>query len=95
MSSDYYLLNHLDDPLRFFFFTMDEFLALAAPLFIGMFINKMLWGALFSLILYKLLTSIKKLAKGVNLRQLAYWFLPTNKKTLKLWVPSYYREFQA
>jgi|JI7StandDraft_1071085.scaffolds.fasta_scaffold26540_2 type IV conjugative transfer system protein TraL len=94
MNRDYYLLNHLDDPLRFFFFTMDEFLVLAGPLLVGMLINKMLWGALCSLILYKLLTLIKKLAKGVNLRQLAYWFLPTKKSTLKLYVPSYYREFQ-
>ena len=94
MSQDYYLLNHLDDPLRFFFFTMDEFLVLAVPLLVGMLINKMLWGALFALILYKLLTLIKKFARNVNLRQLAYWFLPTNKKTLKVYVPSYYREFQ-
>lgn len=95
MNQDYYLLNHLDDPLRFFFFTMDEFLVLALPLFVGMFMNKMLWGALFSVILYKLLTFIKKLAKGVNLRQLAYWFLPTKPNTLRLYVPSYYREFQG
>lgn len=93
MSTDYYLLNHLDDPLRFFFFTMDEVLVLGGPLFIGMFINKMLWGALFALILYKLLTWIKKLAIGVNLRQLAYWFLPTKSNTLKIYIPSYYREF--
>ncbi|MGI9215251.1 MAG: type IV conjugative transfer system protein TraL [Gammaproteobacteria bacterium] len=53
-----------------------------------------MWGALFALILYKLLTLIKKFARNVNLRQLAYWFLPTNKKTLKVYVPSYYREFQ-
>lgn len=95
MSQDYYLLNHLDDPLRFFFFTMDEFLVLAVPLLVGMLINKMLWGALFSLILYKMLILIKKAAKDVNLRQLAYWFLPTKKSTLKLYVPSYYREFQG
>ena len=94
MNQDYYLLNHLDDPLRFFFFTMDEFLVLAAPLFLGMCINQMLWGALFSLILYKLLTLIKKFAKGVNLRQLGYWLLPTKQKTLKIYVPSYHREFQ-
>lgn len=31
MSQDYYLLNHLDDPLRSFFFTMDEVLALGGP----------------------------------------------------------------
>lgn len=95
MSQDYYLLNHLDDPLRFFFFTMDEFLVLAASLIVGMLINKMLWGALFSLILYKLLTLIKNAAKDVNLRQLAYWFLSTKKSMLKLYVPSYYREFQG
>lgn len=94
MNQDYYLLNHLDDPLRFFFFTMDEFLVLAAPLLLGMCINQMLWGALFSLILYKLLTLIKKFAKGVNLRQLGYWLLPTKQKTLKIYIPSYYREFQ-
>jgi len=95
MSHDYYLLNHLDDPMRFLFFTMDEFVALAVPLFVGMFINQMLWGALVSLILYKILKLIKKVSKGVGLRQLTYWFLPTKTKTLKFYVPSCYREFQG
>ena len=55
MSQNYYLLNHLDDPMRFLFFTMDEFVVLAAPLLIGMLVNQMLSGALIALILYKIL----------------------------------------
>ena len=95
MSSDYYLLNHLDDPMRFLFFTIDEFLVLAVPLFVGMFVNKMLWGALVSLLLYQALKWIKATFKGAGLRQLGYWFLPSKDKTLKIYIPSYYREFQG
>jgi conjugal transfer pilus assembly protein TraL len=95
MSQNYYLLNHLDDPMRFLFFTMDEFVVLAGPLLIGMLVNQMLSGALISLVLYKILKFIKNVAKGVGLRQLAYWFLPIKEKTFKIYVPAYCREFQG
>jgi type IV conjugative transfer system protein TraL len=93
MSQDYYLLNHLDDPMRFLFFTIDEFLAIGVPLFVGICVNEMIWGAIIGLGLYQILKFIKRTFKGASLRQLAYWFLPTNKKTLKILVPSNLREF--
>lgn len=95
MSQDYYLLNHLDDPMRFLFFTIDEFLALAFPLFLGIFVDQMLWGALISLILYRILKFFKGAFREANLRQLAYWFLPSKDKLLKIPIPSYCREFQG
>jgi type IV conjugative transfer system protein TraL len=95
MSQNPYLLNHLDDPMRFLFFTLDEFFVLAIPLFVGMFMGQMLSGALVSLILYQVLKRIKKAFKNAGFRQLTYWFLPTKKTTFKVYVPSYYREFQG
>jgi type IV conjugative transfer system protein TraL len=95
MSQNPYLLNHLDDPMRFLFFTLDEFFVLAIPLFVGMFIGKMFLGAFCALVLYQVLKGIKKAFKNANFRQLTYWFLPTPKTTFKVYVPSYYREFQG
>lgn len=95
MRQDHHLLNHLDDPMRFLFFTMDEFIVIAVPLFIGMAVNCMFLGTIAALGLYQLLKFIKKSFAGANLRQLAYWFLPTKKSMLSINIPSCIREYQG
>ena len=84
MNPDPYLLNHLDDPLRFLFFTPDELLCLAGPLLAGMAVGQMLWGALCGLVLYKAIQWIKSRFEDVRLRQLAYWFLPAKTRLVKV-----------
>ena len=95
MNQDYYLLNHLDEPVRFLFFTIGEFIVMLVPFMIGMFIDQMIFGLIIGFALYQLLKLIGRSFFGANLRQIAYWFLPTSKKMLQLNIPSYIRELQG
>ena len=95
MSQDYYLLNHLDLPVRFLFFTMGEFIVILVPFMVGMIMNKMLFGICAGFGLYQLLKLVNRSFNGATLRQIGYWYLPTAKDMLQLNIPSYVRELQG
>ena len=95
MKQDYYLLNHLDEPVRFLFFTFGEFIVLLVPFMFGMFMNCMMLGLLTGLFLHQLLRFVGRSFGGANLRQIVYWFLPTTKNMLQLNIPSCVRELQG
>ena len=89
----HYLLNYLDQPSRFLFFTMDEFIALASPLLTGMILGWMITGFIGSLCGYGILKFLKSKFKGGTLRHAMYWYLPTSRKQMKVYIPSYVREY--
>lgn len=87
------LLNHLDRPLRLMGVYKDEALSLMIPLFVGFFSGYGLLGFLCGLSFVSLLKMIKKQNKGAHLVQVIYWHLPTSKKHMKIYIPSYIREY--
>ena len=89
------LLNHLDQPARFLFFTIDEFLALIVPLLLGLGLGWAFTGMCISLSLFYLVKTLKKVVGGGALRHLAYWYLPTSPKYMRIYIPSYVREWGA
>lgn len=95
MNQDYYLLNHLDEPVRFLFFTLGEFIVILVPFMLGMLVDRMLLGLVFGALCYQVLKLVNRNFHGANLKQIIYWFLPTSKRMLKLNIPSCVRELQG
>lgn len=96
MSQDYdqhIILHHLDDPLRIFYWTVDEAVALGGPLFGGIFMGHPFLGLIASALCFKGLRTIKKTYGLENLRHALYWYLPKNKKKLPHVPDSYKREY--
>lgn len=93
MEQSHILLNHLDKPSRFLFFTLDEFIALAAPIFTGMVAQWALLGLITGVGLYWLLRVFKKQFPGGNLRKIFYWYLPNGHTVFKLPIASCVREW--
>lgn len=96
MTSDrsrHYLLNYLDKPARFLFFTLDEFSALGGPVFAGMVLGWTGSGCLLGLLSYIGLRALKRSVGGGALRHALYWYLPTSKRHHKVWIPSHIREY--
>ena len=89
------LLNHLDKPARFLFFTIDEFLSLSIPIFVGLGVGYAFTGTCASLFCFWGVKTLKKLSGGGALRDIIYWYLPTSQKGMKIFVPSYIREWGA
>ena len=93
MDQNHILLNHLDKPARFLFFTMDECFCLAAPTFGGMVLQWVTTGFLSGLILYSLIRALKKQFPYTNLRKIFYWYLPNGDRAFKIAIPSYIQEW--
>lgn len=87
------LLNHLDRPLRLMGVCKDEALSLMGPLFVGLFSGYTLSGFLSGLCFVALLKTLKKQNEGAHLIQALYWYLPTSRKHMKLYIPSHIREY--
>lgn len=89
----YYLLNHLDRPIRLIGIYKDEALALLIPLFIGFFSGWGLSGFIGGVLMVSVLKALKKQNEGVHLIHVFYWYLPTSRKYMKFFLPSYIREY--
>ena len=89
----HYLLNYLDQPFRFLFLTVDEALILLVPILVG-FINMWaLTGLLCSVGGFLSLRLLKNRFGQGNFRCALYWHFPTSPRQMKLFIPSYLREF--
>ena len=87
------LLNHLDRPLRLLGVCKDEALALMVPIFVGLFSGYGLLGLVVGIASVSFLKMLKKQNEGAHLVQIIYWHLPTSRKHMQLYIPSYIREY--
>lgn len=90
---DTLLLNRLDAPLRFLGIHKDEAFSLLCPCIAGLYTGWTLSGFLFGFSALLTLRALKKRNEGASLIHALYWYFPTFKKTLKLYVPSHVREY--
>lgn len=93
MEQNHVLLNHLDQPVRFLYFTLDEAFALLGSFLLGGIINRLLCGLIFGIVAAIALNKIKKINQDCNITQMFYWYLPTSRSAYRLYIPSHIREF--
>jgi len=87
------LLNHLDKPLRLMGVCKDEAISFIVPIFVGLSSGYTLSGFLSGMCFIATLKALKKQNEGAHLIQVLYWYLPTSKKHMKLYIPSHIREY--
>jgi type IV conjugative transfer system protein TraL len=87
------ILHRLDDPLRFFYWTIDEAVLGAGIPIVGLMLNYPGFGLIFGLSSFWVLRKLKKRLGGGTLRHALYWYFPHNVKHLKVTPPSYIREY--
>lgn len=95
MEKENFLLNRLDQPLRFLGVHKDEAVALILPLLGGLFLGWVLCGFCCGIGLLSSLRMLKAKNEGASLIHALYWHLPTPRNLLKIYVPSYIREYVA
>jgi type IV conjugative transfer system protein TraL len=88
-----YILNRLDQPLRFLGINKDEALVFLAPLLMSIYLGWLISGFLLGTGALSLIRYLKKRNEGATLLSAMYWYLPSPKKSMKLFIPSHRREF--
>ncbi len=87
------LLNRLDQPLRFLGINKDEALALMGPILIGFFIGYIITCVIIGVGFLSFYRALKKRNEGATLIHALYWYLPSSRRAMKLYVPSHIREY--
>jgi conjugal transfer pilus assembly protein TraL len=93
MEQNHILLNYLDRPVRFLYFTADEAFSLIGAFLLGGIINRPLSGLLIGMGIALGLNKLKKFNQDCNITQIFYWYMPTSKSAYHIFIPSYLREF--
>lgn len=88
-----YILNRLDQPLRFLGVNKDEAAAFLLPLLVALYLGWILSGILFGIGALTALRALKKHNEGAALVHAIYWHLPASRKSMKLPVLSHIREY--
>ena len=91
--SENYILNRLDQPLRFLGVNKDEAFALMIPLLGSMYLGWILSGIVVGIAALMALRALKKRNEGAALVHAIYWHLPASRKSMKLPVLSHIREY--
>ena len=91
--SENYILNRLDQPLRFLGINKDEALALMGPILFSLYCGWILTGMVVGALALTGLRSLKKHNEGATLVHAIYWYLPASKKAMKLPALSHIREY--
>jgi len=91
--SENYILNRLDQPLRFLGINKDEAFALMVPLLVSLYLGWILSGIIVGGLSLLALRALKKRNEGAALVHATYWYLPASRKSMKLPVPSHIREY--
>lgn len=92
-NEQFYIPKHLDDPVRWLFWTMDEAALLLSGFVFGVVFNHILITALIGCALMLLLKKLKGREGHTFLLRLAYWHLPLSRRAFKATPPSYIREY--
>jgi len=94
MENDKYQIpKYLDDPFKIVLFTLDEFLALVIPFFIGLWVFDFpICGSIVGAIMVFALKKIKGERGHYYLYHLMYWYLPPLRK-FRSTPPSHMRDF--
>ncbi|MBY0281467.1 MAG: type IV conjugative transfer system protein TraL [Alphaproteobacteria bacterium] len=87
------ILNHVDTPVRFLFWTKEEALLILAPFMLGSTLDFILLGFITSLSNFYLIHLYKRYFGKGQLQAVRYWFFPVNPNRLSSFPPSYIREF--
>ena len=93
MEAENFLLNRLDQPLRFLGVNKDEAFAFIGPVMMGFCTGYPTTGVMSALGILSLYRAFKKHNEGSSLIHAIYWQFPTSRKAMKLYVPSYVREY--
>ena len=89
------LFNRLDQPLRFLGVNKDEAFVLMGPILLGFFMGYVFSGVVLGVSFLVFYRSLKKRNEGSTLLHALYWYLPSSRRSMKLYVPSYIREYIA
>lgn len=87
----YVIPGRLDEPERIGFWTIDEFVALAGPFFIGILTQLIIWGIVFGILGWWALRKAKAGRAGSWLIHAAFWYLPSGVTGVKTVPPSHLR----
>jgi len=87
------ILHHLDDPLRFLHWTLDEALAVMGPIFLGLAADYPVQGMIMAGFCYWGLLKLKREFGFDNIKHALYWYFPKSDKKLPNLPHSYMREF--
>lgn len=84
------IMQCLDSPVKFLFWTMDEMVVLAMPAMVGMLLDWVITGMCFSVVGLYLLRKFKNQvgSKG-SIKQGLYWWLPTQNHLPKSSIREY------
>ena len=87
----YVIPGRLDEPDRIGLWTIDEFVAMAGPFFIGILAQYIIWGISSGIFGWWVLRKAKAGRAGSWLLHMAYWYLPSGVMGIRAVPPSYLR----
>lgn len=85
--NNHVILNHIDKPARFLFWSVDQVIVCLCPFFIGMVTDHIVLGIVFSIIASIGFKIFRKKFGNSKIRSILYWNLPTSKKLVKKGLP--------
>jgi conjugal transfer pilus assembly protein TraL len=92
MQDKYYIPQYIDQPIRVYLLTIDEFSLLVVSIIIGFLVDQMLVGFIMSIASVYWLKKVKGEQGHYYLLNLMYWYLPDLVK-FKVTPPSHIREY--
>ena len=93
MSSRHLILNHVDTPIKWLFWTTGELLVYVLPISIGLLIDYLTLGTCVTVFNVWACRQYKRSFGKGQLLAVCYWYLPHAKWVLKRIPPSYIREY--
>ena len=85
--NNHVILNHIDKPSRFLFWSVDQVIVCLCPFFAGMIIDHIVLGIVFSVIASVGFKIFKKKFGKSKVRSILYWHLPTSERLVNKGLP--------
>lgn len=92
-NKEYFVPSHLDDQAKFFFWELDEFMAMMTPLFFGILMEMLMVGVVLG---FLALLGMQKLKSGSArgfMKHIMYWYLPESVLKMRCIPGSHVTEF--